>query len=130
MSNNIDEKMIELQAKINTLVEEHNKLVAEKAAIAAEEEAAKKKHRTKEQKELVKIRETIKKNIDKYNDLAVSSGISTSVGLLTKGGGAVYETEDGETTDGEYFSDGDDYGFNTYGPKNVRYGWFPSSLNC
>lgn len=130
MSSNIDEKMTELQTQINALVEEHNKLVTEKAAVVAEEEAAKKKLRTKEQKELVKIRETIKKNIDKYNELADNSNINTSIGLLTKGGAAVYETEDGETPDGEYFYEGYDSGFNTYGPKKVKWGWFPSSLNC
>lgn len=119
--NSLDTKMSQLQKEIQTLNEEKKKLAAEKME-------AEKLNRTKEQDELVDIRELIKLNIDKYNDLANKSNIKSSIGLLTKGGHNVYYTnEDNETSDGEYFYDGDYTNFNKYPEFN---GWFPSSINC
>ncbi len=120
---NIDNELENIQSKIKALVEENNKLVAKKA----EEEAAKKKIKSKEQLELVKLRESIKKSIDEFNEYANKYKINVGVGLLTTGGENIYDVEDGESAEGEYFSDSDESGnYNTYGKKF----WFPSSLNC
>lgn len=77
---------------------------------------------------LIALRESIKNQIDEYNNFAKTNNVETSVGLLTKGGEHIYEVnEDGETKDGESFSEYSYSEYNQYGPS---WGWFPSSLSC
>jgi uncharacterized protein YhaN len=127
---NIDKEISEIDRKAIQLKAQIEALEVEKVRLVTEKESAKKKIKSKEKLELVAIRKIIKNNIDKYNELATTNAIDTSVGLLTKGGSNIYEiNDDNENEDGESFYEGD-YSFNTYGPQKDRYGWFPSSLNC
>jgi hypothetical protein len=123
---NIDKDLENIQKQIHALVEENNKLVAKKA----EEEAAKKKVKSKEQIELVKLRDTIKRFVDSFNEIAKAHKIDVSVGLLTLGGQNIYDVdEDGETADGEYFSNDEYDSSGNYNQYGIR-GWFPSSMSC
>jgi len=128
---NINDEIKKHQDEVNILCAKISELrVKQQEEIEAEKEAKKKElmmAKSKEQQKLIQLRETIKNTIDQYNDLASKSNIKTSVGLLTKGGYNIYELEDGETAEGEYFSDYDGE-FNKY--PNQNRGWFPSSLNC
>lgn len=123
---NIDDEMTKIQQQIGLLYNERNKLLDQKEA---EEKAAKKlarESKSKEQLDLVNLREDIKTKITLFNELAKTSSINASVGLLTKGGANIYTVDENfETDDGEYFGE-EDYYFNEFGLKS----WFPSSISC
>jgi hypothetical protein len=126
---NVDKKVSDLDFKMLQLQQQIKLLDEEKAKLITESQLNKEKLLTKEQKDLAKIRKSVKNSIDKYNELASTAGIKTNLGLLTRGGYLIYNlNDDGENEDGEEFiSDDYDYSVNKY-PSYA--GWYPSSLSC
>lgn len=123
---NIDDEMGQIQKRINELHDEQRRLLEIKESKEKEAKRLASLNKSKEQLELISLREDIKSKINKFNGLAISSKTNVSIGLLTKGGSSIYTINDeGESDGGEYFGE-ENYYYNEFGLS----GWFPSSISC